>query len=55
MSYQEYIIEILQGAQVAGDVMCGTSEKGFTATQPLGSVLSKKGISHSLPKIKLTS
>ena len=30
-----------QGAQVAGDVMCGTSEKGFNGTQPLSAALSR--------------
>lgn len=33
-----------QGAQVAGDVMCGTSEAGFNATQPLEAGLAKHGI-----------
>jgi hypothetical protein len=31
-----------QGAQVVGDVMCGTSEEGFAATQPLDATLSRK-------------
>jgi acetylxylan esterase len=33
-----------QGAQVAGDVMCGTSEAGFNGTQPLSADLAKNGI-----------
>ena len=33
-----------QGAQVAGDVMCGTSEKGFNGTQPLPAALSRNSL-----------
>lgn len=36
-----------QGAQVAGDVMCGTSEAGFNATAPLDASLSKNSTSSS--------
>lgn len=30
-----------QGAQVAGDIMCGTNETGFPTTAPLSAALSK--------------
>jgi len=33
-----------QGAQVAGDVMCGTSEANFSPTAPLSAELSKNGM-----------
>ena len=40
-------IDMVQGAQVVGDVMCGTSEKGLTATQPLDVAFSKKSTPQS--------
>jgi acetylxylan esterase len=43
-------IDMVQGAQVVGDVMCGTSEKGFTATQPLDAALSMKSTPQTFQK-----
>jgi hypothetical protein len=53
--YREYIIDIFQGAQLSEMSCMEQVKRGFTATQPLDSALSKKSISHSLPKIKQLS
>jgi acetylxylan esterase len=40
-----------QGAQVAGDVICGRSEPGFNATQPLSAAFSKNSMFYPLMPI----
>lgn len=47
--HRERLSDFWQGAQVVGDVLCGTSEAGFASTPPLDAALSKNSISPPPP------